>query len=145
MVHRMSSTHEDYGRQTHGPGPSERNFGLVFTVAFLFFGLWPLRHGKPLRPSLLILSAAVLLVTLVRPSLLRGPNWIWTQLGRLLGRVVNPIVMSLLFYLVFTPGALILRLLGKDPLGLRLNADAKSYWIQRGGSTDPPSSMTNQF
>jgi hypothetical protein len=141
----MSNTHEDFSREIHGKGPSDRNFGLVFTVAFLFFGLWPLRHGNPVRPWLLALSGAVLLITLIRPSLLHGPNRVWTKLGILIGKVVNPIVTALLFYLVFTPGAFILRLMGRDLLGLSLNPDAKTYWIQRSVSTTDASTMKNQF
>lgn len=140
----MSDMHEDFGREAHRGGPSDRNFGLVFTAAFLFFGLWPLRHHLPIRPWLLALSAATVLVTLVRPSLLHPANLVWTKLGILLGKVVNPIVMGLLFYLVFTPGAIILRMLGKDPLRLAGDTDAKTYWIAR-TAADEASNMSNQF
>jgi hypothetical protein len=140
----MSNTHKDFGRATHRSGPSDRNFGLVFTVAFAFFGLWPLRHHLPIRSWLLALSAATLLITLVRPSLLHPANRIWTTLGLLLGRVVNPIVMALLFYLVFTPVAILMRAMGKDPLRLAADPEADSYWIPR-GAEDEMSNMNNQF
>jgi hypothetical protein len=140
----MNNTHEDFGREAHGSGPSDRNFGLVFTAAFLFFGLWPLRHRMPIRPWCLALSGAILLVTLVRPSLLHPANLVWTKLGLLLGKVVNPIVTGLLFYLVFTPGAMILKMLGKDPLRLAGDPKAKTYWILR-TAADEGSDMTNQF
>lgn len=140
----MANTHEDFSREAHGNGPSDRNFGLVFTVAFAFFGLWPLRHHMPIRPWLLVLSGVTLSTTVIRPSLLHPANRIWTMLGLLLGKVVNPIVMALLFYLVFTPGAIILRLMGKDPLMLASQPEADSYWIPR-TSADEISSMSNQF
>lgn len=140
----MSNTHEDFGREVHGSGPSDRNFGLVFTAAFLFFGLWPLRHRMPIRPWCLALSGAILLVTLIRPSLLHSANRVWTKLGILLGKVVNPIVTGLLFYLVFTPVAIILRTIGKDALRLKSDPEAKTYWIQR-TAADEGSDMSNQF
>jgi hypothetical protein len=140
----MSSTHEDFGREVHGSGPSDRNFGFVFTGAFLFFGLWPLRHGRPMRLWCLALSAAFFLATLIRPSILHVANRIWTKCGMLLGKVVNPIVTALLFYLVFTPAATIMRWMGKDLLRLKLDAGSKTYWIQR-DAADNLSNMSNQF
>jgi hypothetical protein len=88
----MSTIHEDFGREVHGRGPSYRNFGFVFTAAFLIFGLVPLRHGKPMRLWFLALSGTIFLVTLIRPSLFHLANRIWSGFGRLLGKVVNPII-----------------------------------------------------
>jgi hypothetical protein len=140
----MSATHEDFARKSTHRGPSDRNFGLVFTAAFLFFGLWPIRHGRALRPWCLAVSAVLLLITIIRPSLLHLPNRLWVQLGLLLGKVVNPIVTGLLFYVVFTPCGLILRLMGKDLLHLHRELEAKTYWIPRTADEDL-SNMTNQF
>ena len=124
--------------------PSDRSFGWVFTLVFLFFGLWPMRHGHPIRPVYLALSGGLLLVTLIRPSLLHKPNQIWNEFGILLGRLVNPIAAALVFYLVFSPLAMILRWVGKDLLALSYDPNAKSYWSVR-GSTRNESSMTDQF
>jgi hypothetical protein len=140
----MSTTHEDFGRELDRRGPSDRNFGIVFTLAFLFFGLWPLRHGHPIRLWCLALSAGFLLATAIRPALLHPANRIWTQCGILLGKVVNPIITGLLFYAVFTPTAAVLRWMGKDLLRLASHAEAKSYWILR-SSSDEVSDMSNQF
>lgn len=140
----MSAIHEDYGREVHGRGPSDRNFGFVFTVAFLFFGLWPLRHHQPVRFWCLALSGAFLVITLARPSFLHGANRLWTKCGVVLGRVVNPIVIGLLFYLVFTPAAIILRWMGKDLLQLATGKNEPTYWIQR-NAADDLSDMQNQF
>jgi Saxitoxin biosynthesis operon protein SxtJ len=141
---RAMSTHEDFKRELHGAGPSDRSFGFVFTVAFLLLGVVPLRHGRPVRLWCLAVSGAVFLITLIRPALLHRANQIWTRFGKLLGKVVNPIVTALLFFLVFTPAAVILRWLGKDLLGLALDSEAKTYWKQRDES-GPESSMVNQF
>jgi len=140
----MSATPEDYEREIHGRGPSDRNFGWVFTAGFLFLGLWPLRHRGPVRLWCLALSGAFLLVTLARPTLLHAPNRLWTKFGILLGRVVNPVVTGLLFYLVFTPTAGVLRWMGKDLLRLARDQNAPTYWIQRNAAEDL-SDMRNQF
>jgi hypothetical protein len=88
-------------------------------------------------------SAVVLCIALVRPSLLHIPNRLWTKLGAIMGKVVSPIVTGLLFYLVFTPFAIVRRWMGKDPLGLAMDKSAQTYWTQRNASEKP--SMTNQF
>ncbi len=136
--------HEDFSRDVHGQGPSDRNFGWVFTAAFLFFGLWPRIHGKPIRPLWLALSGAVLLVTLLRPSLLHPANRLWTGIGRLLGKVMNPVITGLLFFTVFTPAALFLRWRRKDLLGLARDPEADTYWVTRTPAPEA-SSMLNQF
>ena len=136
--------HEDFSRTVHGQGPSDRNFGWVFTAAFLSFGLWPFVHGRSIRPTWLVLSVAVLVITLIRPSLLHPANLVWTRIGLLLGKVMNPIVTGLLFYTVFTPVALILRFRGKDLLGLARDPQAETYWEFR-TPPDEPASMMNQF
>jgi hypothetical protein len=138
------ATHEDFGRELAHRGPSDRNFGWVFTLAFLFFGLWPLHHRQPIRPVFLILSGGFLLVTLLRPKLLHPANRLWTQLGILLGKVISPVFTGLLFYVVFTPAALILRWMGKDLLNLAPDPNAPTYWIARSPSQDD-SGMVNQF
>ncbi|MDP9170323.1 MAG: SxtJ family membrane protein [Acidobacteriota bacterium] len=140
----MSATHEDFTRKIGHKGPSNRNFGFVFTAIFLIFGLLPLRHGKPIRVWCLAVSAAVLLITLARPSLLTLPNKAWSQVGILLGKVVNPIVTGLLFYLVFTPFAIVLRWMGKDLMGVRIDRGAKTYWAERHAWRER-SELTNQF
>src|SRR4051812_324434 len=136
--------HEDFGRTMHGKGPSDRNFGWVFTAAFLTFGLWPRLHGRPVRPGWLAAAAVLLAISLVRPSLLHLPNLAWTRLGLLLGKVMNPLVTGLLFFVVFTPAALVLRLRGKDLLKLAREPEAESYWERRTPS-DETASMINQF
>lgn len=141
----MSSRHhEDFSSRVHGRGPSERNFGAVFCAFFLFLALGPLLRHRPMRPVWLGCGIAVLLITLLRPSLLGPANRVWTRIGILLGKVMNPIVTGLLFYLVFTPAAVVLRWMGKDLLELSRREDADSYWIRRSPATDA-TEMINQF
>jgi hypothetical protein len=113
-------------------------------AAFLLIGLAPLRHAKPVRLWSLALSAAILLLAWIRPAVLHPANGMWMALGRFLGKVVNPVVTGLLFYLVFTPAAMVLRWLGKDPLRLRMDRAAPTYWIERGARASAED-MANQF
>ena len=138
------TTHEDFNREIESNGPSDRNFGLVVGLAFLVIGIAPLRHGRPVRLWSLILSGVLLLLALIRPALLRSLNRVWMRFGRLLGRITNPVLTALLFLLVFTPAAIILRLLGKDPLRRALDPRADTYWEPRGPSSIE-SSMANEF
>ena len=139
------NTHEELSRKHAVKGSSDRAFGLVFAVFFAFVGLAPLWKHHPLRSWALVLAGLFLAIGLVRPGLLHPLNQAWIRLGLLLGKVVNPIVMGLLFFLVVAPTALIFRLLGKDPLRLSLDAGASSYWIERRPPGPAPQTMSNQF
>ncbi len=140
-----SKTHEDFSRAHEFTGPSDRNFGTVFTLFFTIIGLWPLRHGQPIRMWALGLAALFLALTLIRPQVLHPLNRAWLGLGLLLGRIVNPIVIGILFYVVFTPAGIIARALGKDFLRLKRNASDKTYWISRTPPGPTPESMAKQF
>ncbi len=122
---------------------SERNFGLVFAAVFGVIGLWPLIGGNPVRIWSLAIAAIFLVLAFARPAVLRPLNLLWFRFGLLLGKIVAPIVMALIFYVAVTPTALIMRLLGKDILRLRFDRDAATYWIAREKS--PETSMKNRF
>jgi hypothetical protein len=139
------NTHEELTRKHAVRGSSDRNFGLVFSVFFAFVGLAPLLKHHPLRPWALALAGLLLAVTILGPVWLHPLNQGWTKLGLLLGRIVNPIVMGLLFFVVVAPTGLIFRLLGKDPLRLSSDASARSYWIERNPPGPLPHTMANQF
>lgn len=124
---------------------SERSFGLVFAAVFAVVALLPLLDGAGPRPWALGIAAAFLAAAVLRPSLLAPANRAWFRLGMLLGAVVTPVVMALVFFLAVTPTALLLRLFGKDPLNRRFDPAAASYWIPRDPEADAQSSMTNQF
>ena len=124
---------------------SDRSFGFVFAVAFLAVALFPLAHGREVRWWAVVLSLAFFAVGLMRPALLAPLNRLWFRFGLLLGRVTNPLVMGLVFFLVITPMAVIMRMRRKDPLRLRLDREAHSYWIERVPPGPAPASMTNQF
>jgi predicted membrane metal-binding protein len=140
-----NATHESLA---HGPPvkrSSDRSFGLLFAAVFGAVGLWPLFDSDPPRYWALGLAAAFAVVASMRPAWLRHANDLWIKLGLLMGRVVNPIVLGLLFYLVITPFGLVARLFGKDLLRLRIDRTAKSYWIERTPPGPAPETMRQQF
>jgi len=126
------------------PG-SERGFGLVFAGVFGLIGAWPLIGAHAPRWWALAIAVAFALVAFTKPDLLRGPNRLWFKFGMLLARVVNPLVMGVVFFLAVTPTGWIMRLLGKDVLALRLRREEKSYWIVREPSAPASETMKNQF
>jgi hypothetical protein len=138
------ATHESFERNAADP-PSERSFAWVFATFFAALALWPAWRGRPVRWWALAVAVLVFLAGLVRPAVLRTPNLIWFRFGSLLNRIVSPVATSLLFFLVFTPFALILRMTGKDLLRLRRDPQATTYWIERNPPGPPPESMVEQF
>ncbi|MBV9723582.1 MAG: hypothetical protein JO299_00255, partial [Gammaproteobacteria bacterium] len=116
--------HEDLTREQYVEGSSDRNFGLVIAAAFLLISLGSLRHGHTPRWWALALASAFALVALSKPALLARLNRLWMKLGIVLGKVVSPIALGILFYGVLTPLAAVIRLTGKDPLRLKLDRAA---------------------
>jgi len=137
--------HEEFNRDQHIEGSSDRVFGLVFAAVFLIIAGWPLFHGEAIRWWSVGVAIVFALVALVKPALLAGLNRLWMKLGVLLGKVVSPIALGILFYVVITPIGVVIRLTGKDPLRLKFDLDAESYWIPREPPGPPPGSMNNQF
>ena len=141
----LMSTHEDFSRGSSVEGSSNRSFGLVFTAFFMVVGLYPLRHGHPVKWWSIGLSFGLLVISLAKPALLTPANRIWTRLGMLLHSIVSPVIMSLVFFLAVTPMAILFRMLGKDPLRLRFDRAMPTYWIRRDPPGPAPESMVNQF
>ena len=138
-------THETYARDDKVKGSSDRMFGFVFTAVFAVIALWPLVGGEPVRIWSLIVAAVILVVALVRPALLAPFNRAWTRFGLLLHKVVNPILMGIIFFVAVTPIGLIMRAMGKDPLRLQFDATARTYWIERTPPGPEPETMKHQF
>jgi hypothetical protein len=120
-------------------------FGLVFAVIFFVIAAWPLLDAAAPRWWAVGLAALFGSIALLRPRLLSGLNRQWVRLGILLGRVISPIALGVLFYGVLTPIGVVMRLAGNDPLRLRRDPGASSYWRLREPPGPPPDSMTNQF
>jgi len=125
--------------------PSNRAFGWMFTAFFALVGLWPLiKHGSP-RWSFLIAAVLVMFITLARPALLTVPNRLWMKFGVLLHRIMSPVILGVLFFVVLTPTAIVMRLAHRDALRLRYDKNMSSYWIKRVPPGPPPESLINQF
>jgi hypothetical protein len=121
--------------------PSNRSFGIVFFIVFLLIGLYPLLNSEEARLWSLIISLIFILLGLLNSKILTPLNKIWFKFGIFLGKIISPLIMGIIFFLVVTPIGLIMRLLGKDLLNLKYNEN-KSYWIEK---NDPKSKMKNQF
>ena len=141
----MAETHEDLSRRQEVKASSNRAFGWVFAIIFLIIALSPLVSGGALRRWSLIVSGLVAVVTMTGPALLTIPNRLWLRFGLLLHRIVSPVVLAIMFYGVLTPMGALMRAIGKDPLRLRRNGSAESYWIKRDPPGPKPESMSNQF
>ena len=120
---------------------SNRSFGIVFFVVFLIIATFPLINGDELRLWSLIISIIFLFLGLVNSKILNPLNKLWFKFGIFLGKIISPLVMGIIFFLVVTPIGLLMRLLNKDLLNLRFNNNG-SYWIEK---TEPKSKMKNQF
>ena len=121
--------------------PSNRNFGIVFFIVFLIIALWPLLKQNEIRIWSLIISFIFFALGLINSKLLTPLNKIWFKFGILLGNIIAPIIMGIVFFLVVTPTGLIMRFFRKDILKLKKNT-SDSYWINK---DDTNSSMKNQF
>ena len=137
--------HEDFGRAKPVTRSSNRATGLVFAAVLAIIALWPLWSSGAIREWALIAAAAIAIVALAIPRALGPLSRAWHGLGLIMHRVVSPLVMGLLFFLTVTPTGLLMRLFGKDPLRLRLDPGAKSYWIERRPPGPAPETMRQQF
>jgi predicted membrane metal-binding protein len=124
---------------------SDRSFGLVFAAVFAIIALLPLKDGVEPRLWAAAVAVAFLLVSLAYPKALKPLNKLWFLIGMALHHVVTPLVMGLMFFVTVTPIALIMRALGKDPLRLKRDDAAASYWINRIPPGPAPDSMRRQF
>ena len=121
--------------------PSNKNFGIVFSIVFLIISLWPLLNQNDIRIWSLIISGIFLVLGLINSKLLLPLNKIWFKFGILLGNFIAPIVMGIVYFMVVTPTGLIMRLLGKDLLNLKRN-NKHTYWIEKDNSNND---LKNQF
>ncbi len=137
--------HEDFRRSDEVKLGSERGFGFVFAAVFSIIALWPLWSGGAVRVWALIVAAVFAVAAAFMPRALRPLNLLWFRFGLLLHKVVTPVIMGLLFFVTVTPIAILMHLFGKDPLRLRFDRSAKSYWIERVPPGPAPDTMRHQF
>ncbi|MEC7137026.1 MAG: SxtJ family membrane protein [Pseudomonadota bacterium] len=121
---------------------SNRSFGIVFFIVFVLIAIYPLINQGEVRIWSLIISFLFLFLGLLNSKILTPLNKLWFRFGLFLGKIISPIIMAVIFFLVVTPIGLLMRLFGKDVLNLKLNKKKSSYWIEKVG---PKSKMKNQF
>ena len=120
---------------------SNRSFGIVFFTVFLIIATYPLINNGEIKIWSLILSLVFLILGLLNSKILYPLNKIWFKFGLLLGKLVSPLIMAIIFFLVVTPIGILMRILNKDLLNLKFNK-SKSYWIEK---NEQKSKMKNQF
>ncbi len=121
---------------------SERGFGIVFATFFVIISFYPLLHEENIKLWALLISIILFLLSFIFPKIFIIPNKLWFKLGMLLGAIIAPIIMALLYFFIATPTGIIMRLLNKDLLNQKINKSKKSYWIKR---KEPINSMKNQY
>ena len=110
---------------------SNRSFGILFFLVFLGFGLWPITKEMSPNIYLIIISVIFLILGLLNSRLLSPLNNLWIKFGEMLGKIIAPIVMAVVYFLILTPISLLVRLFGKDLIGMKFSNNIKSYWIKR--------------
>jgi len=140
-----SQLHEDFSREEHVKAGTDRGFGQVFAGFFAILAGFSYWHGTTTWHYTLPIAAAFLIVAYVYPKALGPLNRLWLKFGLLLYKVMNPLILGLLFFVTIMPIGLIMRAFGKDFLRLKLDRNAKTYWIARTPPGPPPQSMKNQF
>ena len=110
---------------------SNRSFGLLFFIVFIVVGLWPITKGETANIYLIIISLFFLIFGLINSKILSPFNKAWVKLGEILGLIIAPIIMALVYFIILTPISLILRMFGKDLLGLKFMKKKDTYWIKR--------------
>ena len=145
MNNRAPSTHEVFEREEKIVAGSDRSFGLVMAGAFAVVTALNAWHAGRVWPWTAGLAVIFLAAALARPALLNPLNRIWLKFGLLLHKIVNPVIMALLFYGTVLPTGLVLRAMGRDLLRLKREPDAASYWIVRAPPGPAPDTMKDQF
>lgn len=138
-------SHERLAAEEDARAGSDRAFGITFAVVFTLIALFPLLHGGAFRLWALLVAAVFGAIALIRPSLLAPLNRIWFRFGMLLHKVVNPIILGLMFFVVLTPVAGITRLFGGKLLSLGYDKSLPSYWQRRSPPGPEPDTIRNQF
>ena len=121
--------------------PSNRNFGIVFSIVFLIIAIWPILNQNEIRIWSIIISLIFLILGLINSKFLSPLNKAWFKFGLVLGSIIAPIVMGIVFFIVVTPTGLIMKALGKDILGLKRNKN-NTYWLEKDNSNN---NLKNQF
>ena len=109
---------------------SNKSFGILFFIVFVLISIWPVIQGGSLRIWPIPIALLFLILGLINSKLLNPLNIVWVKFGELLGRIIAPIVMSIIYFFIITPIGLFMRLMGKDFLKIKFS-NRQSYWTKR--------------
>ena len=121
---------------------SEKNFGIVFTLFFLIIVIYKYIYFNELSFLFIFLSIIFVFLSFFYPIIFKYPNILWFKLGILLALIISPIVMFAIYFLIFFPIGILLRLFKKDPMNLKINNNISTYWLNK---EESKSTMKNQF
>ena len=113
---------------------SNRSFGVLFSIVFLLIAFWPILESHSLNDVKiwsLIVSLVFLILAIIKSKILTPFNIVWIKFGNFLGKIIAPIILAILFFLVVTPIGFLLRIFNKDILNLRITKNLKTYWLTR--------------
>ena len=139
------SLHENISPTNDYTSGSDRSFGIAFAVVFGVIALFPLWNGENIKIWALFIMGLFLISSFIYPKIFSPFNRIWFQFSLLLYKIVNPLIMGLIFFGVVTPTGLLMRQFSKNPLDLSFNAAEQSYWKHRTPPSPEPGSMKRQF
>ncbi len=120
---------------------NNKSFGILFFIIFLLITLWPLINSESIRLWALGVALIFLVLGITNSKILSPIKKSWIKLGEILGKIIAPIVMGFIYFIIITPIGLFMRLVGKDLLGLKFNKN-QSYWIKRSKNVN---TMKRQF
>lgn len=141
----MVASHERLSAEEDVRSGSDRSFGIVFAVVFSLIALYPLLHGGSVRLWALTIAAVFAALAFVWPAVLAPLNRLWFRFGLLLHKIVNPLILGLMFFVIITPVAAIVRLFGGKLLSLGYDRSLPSYWHKRSPPGPAPETIRNQF
>ena len=120
---------------------NNKSFGILFFIVFFLIAIWPILSNETIRIWALIISVVFFILGIINSKILTPLKKGWIKLGEILGRIVAPIVMGFIFFIIITPIGIFMRLIGKDLLNTKFNKN-KSYWIKRAKNVE---TMKRQF
>jgi hypothetical protein len=141
----MVASHERLTAEEDVRAGSNKSFGITFALVFAIIGLFPLVHGGNIRLWALACAAVFAAIAFIWPQALAPLNRIWFRFGMLLHKIVNPVVLGLMFFVIITPLALIIRLFGGKLMALDFDKSQASYWVRRSPPGPEAESIRNQF
>ena len=145
MTDNKRAVHENFQRSGEVEVGSDRSFGVVFAIVFALIGAVPLVGGGALRLWALAVAGVILVIAIAAPKILQPANRLWMRFGQLLHRIVTPVILAFVFISTVMPTALVMRLMGKDPMHRKFEPQSSSYWIKRQACEPAPDTMKNQF